>query len=466
MKSNLIKTFPLILQLALCLLFARGMISPFYFAGGELVILFGMLFFSRPKLAIMVFLLLRPLLDYFKPYSDIQFQVYSSLNLAALSTALILVCGIFYILLNKINPFRLPLVRPFFVFVLVCLFSLSFSPLKVEGLFDGFRLASLLVFYILIFSLFDNINDIKRLIGIIFLSSVLPLAVGFYQILTRSGFLESIGYYRSSSFNRIFSTFTHPNIYAFYLTMLLPMAVLIFLDTKNKIKKSFLAALIAALVLSLIFTFTRGAWISAACAVFTFGLLRSKKTLAIILLVMLALILFIPSVALRFSDLSGLTYGGTDSLAWRFNLWQQTFDYFLSRPIFGYGLGSFYALSSAASSEYAAAHNDYLRLALEIGLAGLGAYIFLLYFLTRNAFSLYKRLNFAYSKTIALGVFSSSVAYLLIGLADNLMRSTVVQLYFWTFAAIMFNLKRLEEGTRGCAQHNNVAAQFIAPNDN
>ena len=347
--SYLITMLMVLGQLALCFLFSQGAVASFYFAGLELVILFLMFFIVRPKAALMAFLLIRPILDYFKPFSDIQFQVYSSINLAALSTILILVCGIFYILINKINPFRIPLARPFFVFISVCILSLSFSPLKVEGLFDGLRLSSLFIFYILISSIFHNMKDIKRLIGIIFLSAVAPLAVGFYQMFTSTGYSELIGYYKSMTFHRIFATFTHPNIYAFYLTMLLPMAILVFLNTKNKIKRLFLSALIAALGISLIFTFTRGAWISFACAAFTFGLLRSKKTLAVILLVVLALALLMPAVALRFSDLSGSTYDGTDSLRWRFNLWQQTFNYFLSKPIFGYGLGSFYTLSSPPS---------------------------------------------------------------------------------------------------------------------
>ncbi|TAN59222.1 hypothetical protein EPN16_07755, partial [bacterium] len=258
---------------------------------------------------------------------------------------------------------------------------------------------------------------------------------------------SDLGYYRSITFNRAFATFTHPNVYAFYLTMLLPMAILIFPQTKNRAKKIFLGALIAAMGASLVLTFTRGAWISFICAALALGFLRSKKTVMLILLVIIALALLMPSIALRFSDLSGTAYDGTDSLRWRLNLWRQTFEYFLSRPVLGYGLGSFYALSSAASSEYAPAHNDYLRLALETGIAGLGAYLFLLYLLTRDALRIYKRLNPAYSRAIALGFFSLCVAYILIGMADNLMRSTVVQLYFWTFAAIMFNVGRMETGT-------------------
>lgn len=441
-------TMPMVIaQLALCFLFSQGAIASFYFAGIELALLYLMLFIAKPKTALMAFLLVRPVLDYLKPFSDIRLQEYSSINLAALSTVLILFCGIFYILIHKINPFRIPLVRPFFAFVLICLFTLPFSSLKVEGLFDGLRLTSLFVFYILVSIIFDNMKDIRRLTWIIFLSAVLPLATGFYQILTRTGSVELIGYYKSITFNRAFATFTHPNVYAFYLTMLLPMAILIFPHTKNRAKKIFLGALIAAMGVSLVLTFTRGAWISFICAVLALGFIRSKKAVAIILLVIMALALFMPSIALRFSDLSGTTYDGTDSLRWRLNLWGQTFNYFLSRPIFGYGLGSFYALSSAASSEYAPAHNDYLRLALEVGIVGLGAYLFLLYLLTRDAFRLYKRLNPAYSRTIALGFFSLCVAYILIGMADNLMRSTVVQLYFWAFAAIMFNAGRMEAVT-------------------
>lgn len=441
---NLIITFTVFLQLMLCIGFSQGMISPFYFISCQLIVFFLMLFMAKPKIAVMVFLLVRPTLDYLKPFSDIQFQMNSSINLAAMATALILLCGAVYILIHRIRVFRLPLVIPFFLFIGACFISLFISPTEIEGLFDWVRLASLFIFYILILITFTSLKDIQRLIYIIFLSAVVPLLVGFYQIAIRTGLTEVTGYFITISFHRIYSTFTHPNIYAFYLVTLLPMSILVFLESKGGIKKICLGIFIAALGFSLIFTFTRSAWISLLCAIFTFGISKYRKPLIIILLVILALTLLVPEIFRRFADLSGSTYDGLDSFRWRLHLWRQMFGLFLTSPILGHGLGSFQQLSYAVQSEYAAAHNDYLRLAIEIGALGLGIYLFLLFSITRSAFSLYKRLCVPLFKAITLGFLSLCVAYIIIGLSDNLVRSTVVQLYFWTFAAVMFNVSQIE----------------------
>lgn len=443
-SPNIIVIFTLLVQLILCAIFSQGMISPFYFIGCQLMTLFLMLFIIKPKIALTVFLLARPMLDYLKPYSDINLQISSSINLAAMATTLILLYGVIYILIYRVRIFRLPLAVPFCLFICTCFISIFISPSKIEGLFDWVRLASLFIFYILILITFTSLKDIQRLIYIIFLSAVVPLLVGFYQIATRTGLTEVTGYFITISFHRIYSTFTHPNIYAFYLVTLLPMSILLFLESKNSLKKICLGMFILALGYSLIFTFTRSAWISFMCAIFTFGILQHKKPLVILLLVILVLTLLVPEIFRRFADLSGSTYDGMDSFRWRLQLWKQMFEFFLKNPILGHGLGSFYQLSYATQSEYAAAHNDYLRLAIEIGALGLGIYLFLLFSITRSAFSIYKRLRIAVFKAIALGFLSICVAYIVIGLADNLVRSTVVQLYFWTFAAILFNVARIE----------------------
>ena len=78
---NIIALIMLSIQLVLCCLFLFGVISPFYLIGIEFIILYLMLFIAKPKVALMLFLFLRPLLDFLKPYSDIQTAVNDAVDL-------------------------------------------------------------------------------------------------------------------------------------------------------------------------------------------------------------------------------------------------------------------------------------------------------------------------------------------------------------------------------------------------
>ncbi len=422
-------------QVVLCAVFSVGIISPLYFAGSQAVLLFGMFFLRKPKITLMAFLFARPLLDYFRFYSNIAFQMENSINLAAVVTLVMVFCGIFYILIHKVRFLSFPLVVPFSVFLLICLFSIAISPFKIVD--------------ILIFDLFKTEKDLRRLITVILISAIIPILVGFYQTFMHSGLVMYGGYNERVVFNRIFSTFSHPNMYAFYLIMILPFSVALCLESASKSRKFALFIFNLALGISLILTFARGAWIGVMAVFFVLGLFKYRKTFILFLVAVVILTLLVPALSERFSELSDPHLEGGSSIIWRIQLWEQSLGHSFKKPILGHGLGGFYSIAYSNQGYYIAAHNDYLRVILETGVFGLGAYLFLLFSLIKGTLRIYKRLVSPYFKLIALSFLSACAAYLLISIGDNLIRSTTVQIFFWALAAVVFNLISIEQKTIG-----------------
>ncbi len=442
--SKLFSFSLILMQMFLCSIYFYRDISPQYILAGEFFIIFCMLFFSKTKIALMLFIFLRPLMDYFKANTDIQLQMSSSLNLAAFTSIMLIGLSLVYILSNKINPFKAPYAGLFCAFLLVSLIAAANSAYKIEGISDWMRLLSLFFLYVLIHNLFVTKEDIRRLLYAVVLSSIIPIAVGLQQVATGKGALEITEYIYNTGFLRTFSTFTHPNMYAFYLVTVFILCFVLFLESKTKLKKIYLGILCSLMCSSLLFTYTRGAWIALICAMLIMAGFRYRKIFIGLIIVIVVISTFLPVVSQRINDLLDPSSRELGSFSWRMHLWRETVEHFFSKPFFGHGLGSFYNLSFLSLGYYAQAHNDYLRLALETGIFGLGIYLVLFFSLIKESLNVYKRLRTSYFKAVALGFISICMAYLFISMCDNLLRATVVQIYFWTLAAVTFNLIKAE----------------------
>jgi O-antigen ligase len=357
------------------------------------------------------------------------------MNPAGIATLIILGGGLLYIIVNEVNILDAPASRPYLAFLAISFFTLLLTPGGLGGISDWIRLVSIFVIYILVLNLFNTEEKINKLLQAILISVIVPSAVGFYQFLTGTGNQSVYG------FNRIFATFIHPNPYAFYLTMLLPMGIVLLFKDGSSSRKIILGILCTAMGISLILTYTRAAWIAVFLAILLLGTFRYRKLLIISVPLIFLLIKFDPFLVGRLGDVfeSSSYYDSQNSFLWRIKYWSEVIPLILSRPILGHGLSSFSFYSRGW-----AAHNDYLRVAFETGFIGLGAYLWILVSLLRRAIYVYKRIGVQYFKSLTLGFISIFIAYITIMLSDNLMRSLVVQWYFWIFAGIAFSLYKVD----------------------
>jgi O-antigen ligase len=250
--------------------------------------------------------------------------------------------------------------------------------------------------------------------------------------------------------DRAASTFSHPNIFAFYLMVTISYAYFYIINrnVNGVISRRFLAIVVIFGLICLILTQTRSALIGTAIFMFgTTACVRPKLLPAILLAASLSFL--VPQVQDRFLEVlssgvdSGLDIntaaalaegkldGGfvLDSYAWRKLMWGSAWDWIILSPVWGYGLESFSILSPQffpLSTGSGAAHNVYIQLLFETGFVGLILYCFIFFLIILRVWRLA-----ATHRPQAILLFFLVLSYCVSAYSDNMLYYLSVNLYFW-----------------------------------
>ncbi len=225
------------------------------------------------------------------------------------------------------------------------------------------------------------------------------------------------------------ATFGNPNIAAIFVGLVFPTAIPIWADERKTAFRIGIVAIAALSGVYLIMSATRAAWIAAGISsIIAFHLLvraeclsrsasikirRFRGFLPLCLggaAITLSVLAFMPGSSGLFDRIQGLiqhqvkdtqlktVYSDTTSV--RIALWRNGLGMLMERPVMGFGLGHFQthyprfhrkAVIDRVFNERrqpSFAHNDFLQLAIETGIIGLGAWLILLLEPLRRAFCL------------------------------------------------------------------------------
>ena len=84
----------------------------------------------------------------------------------------------------------------------------------------------------------------------------------------------------------------------------------------------------------------------------------------------------------------------------RLKSFEEGFDYFIQRPILGYGLGGFPLLCEKNYGTIGAPHNNYLRQAIDFGIVGFGIYMLMLFRISRDVWKYFKKDTIIWNRTL------------------------------------------------------------------
>ncbi len=209
---------------------------------------------------------------------------------------------------------------------------------------------------------------IRKLIKSILGSSIIPLLVGTYQILTKGGVYDrQVGGYR------ILSVFVHENQYGIYLVAIISLCLYIILSKEYYESKWFRRGVYVVLfggLINLLFTYSRTNWIWLAIILFGIAIYNIKKK-SILLLIGFGLVFSYYAsdlILTRFFDVSKAGDGG--SLTIRQKIVSTMLRYALQKPIFGHGLGNFSVGTGMYMGREIEAHNEYVKTFFDSGLLG------------------------------------------------------------------------------------------------
>lgn len=268
-------------------------------------------------------------------------------------------------------------------FLVVGLISIIISPIPVTSFRSFVSVLTYFSIFSLAYTFVRSRGGLESIIKLIIYSSFIPFVVSIVQFAFPETSTTKDGF-------RLHGTFSHPNIYAFYLVLI---AAVSFYSIKSKsvfFSKRFIglcAVLIPISAICLIATQTRSAWIAFFAIFFIYGILYERKYV-ILMCCIGVLALFLPFVQDRIADLaseSQLTDSGGEKLnsyAWRKVVWASSWEFIKNKLLFGHGFNTFsyYFLDFFVLEESKGfdAHNAYVQVAFDMGLLGLLAYTGLL----------------------------------------------------------------------------------------
>jgi O-antigen ligase len=282
------------------------------------------------------------------------------------------------------------------------------------------------IFIIAVYTVRSN-EDFNKAIRLVLWSSLIPTLYSFVDVALHM---------RDSSF-RLQSTFSHANVQAFYLTLMLVLCLYMLKSPLFRIRplgRVVICCYMPVLLGQLLLTQTRSAWLACFLVFVLYALLFQRKYLLYLLLLPLAVV-SIPSVYDRLMDLGQgnevVRYARLNSFAWRLTLWESAIRWMEPlRLVYGYGLGGFGHFTQAffemAGGRNLDAHNVYVQFLFDMGVVGVLCYLWLYarVLWTIRAFARMDRV----SGFLLLAIV---VQYLIVSFSDNMFGYLVFNWYFW-----------------------------------
>lgn len=315
-------------------------------------------------------------------------------------------------------------------FLLTALISVLELPAPAEGVRLFLTILTYAAAFIVPYACIRRREDAIQSMEIALYSSVIPTVVAYMEIASDPAVLTGE--------ERLQGTFTHPNIFAFYLVGVL--TVILFMACSNTISLSgrqrrVMFAYAALLLFLVLLTKTRSAWLAMLVIMAGYAIVVDRRWLVAMLALPIALL--IPGVADRVSDLGSGTidvgYERLNSFAWREVLWNDTIEWLASNPpgLFGYGLDSYQSyvplfFSRGEGQTGVGPHNAFLQIYFEMGLAGVAAFLLVM---ATVALKLARGLRQDFAGSFVLLMLCAG--YMIMFYSDNLLDYLQFQWFFW-----------------------------------
>ncbi|OFW45984.1 MAG: hypothetical protein A2163_10560, partial [Actinobacteria bacterium RBG_13_35_12] len=356
-----------------------------------------------------------------------------------------------------------PLNFPTLSFMAICLLSLIWSNSFFVSLKE---LPLFLTGPLLYFVITNNISDDRTIRRILNVLLIVGSLFGIYGILQYNG-IDFSFWTRNIGRQQVFGLFGNVNYFAEYLIVPLPIAVSLFFASKNKMKKLLLLIGILAMGSSLILTFTRGSYLGFSVSLifmfFLFPISRGKnfiKKNRKIFIIILAVVIIITFL---FIIPTPLNKSGTaiEKIKSRVSISQLTQDYSIKRriatwkftvlmikdhPLLGSGIGTYKYNTLKYQAEFFKqgenrslyphgfadkAHNEYLQLWAEMGIVGLGIFVWLIISYFNCGLKILRKSKDEYKQAIIIGLMGAVGAVLVDGIFGFPLHLPATIVLFW-----------------------------------
>ncbi len=382
-----------------------------------------------------IYFLTRPLLQ---PFAMEKMMVFGVPLTGIMALQLVGFTIIWGVVIKKFT-YRVPNSLPLYFLLLFALLSLI-NTLNLYTSVAGFaKLVTAVMSYVLVYNIVKTEDDAKKLLMVIVLATLIPMLIGYYQFFTESG-----GKAMGGVMNRVKGTLGFANSYGIYLALSLNAAIILLLHPRMQIKKYYVIAFVASILISSVISLNRGTWIALSFAIVIASLFYIKKIrIRWIVLATLAMTIMFSSVVInRFQQLEDPGYSKINTFERRLSYWGATWEFVPEHPIIGWGIGTAEQVMLNRFDVADVTHNDYLRLLLETGVLGLGAYLI---FLLRVAWSVFEKRKYRNLWYINYPMMITIIYFMIISLPQNIFDHMVNLPLFLSLVAISYRLFEFEK---------------------
>lgn len=304
-------------------------------------------------------------------------------------------------------------------------------------------------FLVVIINSINNLEDFNKIATTLVFSATLIGLYGLYQYVVG---VEMDPAWVDTERNqgvtiRIYSVFGNPNILAEYLLMIIPLSVGLFWYSKKLSKKIIFLGTTCVMMLALLLTLSRGAWVGIAVAALFFIVLVDKRILLSIIPISVGAVYLLPQTILnRILSIANLQ---DSSNAYRIEMWGITSDIIRDNWMAGVGFGhlpfkqTFETYIRTMPTYHA--HNTYLEIAAELGIPGLIVFLGFIFILFKYGYvKLIKNEN-KYIKIMGAATLSVLGGLLAQGLVENIFYLPKIIITFWILVSFILTLTRISE---------------------
>lgn len=424
---------------------------------------------------IIVVVLLRPIVFQFIPVLDLKVSTYLLLAKSwshNIIEFLILATVLFYI--SKVALMQVPTIKkgpvdlPILGFLFVCALSLIYSVNRDVSARSLLLLFSyVLFFYLVVHTLgkFEVVNFVALLVGLATIISLYGIYEYFflYQFIEKHMDISFIGDTAKQmiSLRRVGSVFGWPNRLAGFLGMTIPVSIaLSFYERRPKLRILCIVSTVVMFVCMLL-TFSISGWLALMgtlfFAAFVFFRLMGKKLSKVISrrkaltgVIILLLIIALAGVVWVMTEkrATAITLG---AIKCRITYLKGALGIIRDNSLLGTGLGTFKLvypryMPKGTGFETWHAHNSYLEMWSEIGLAGLVLFLIFAGQLMYVGLRLFSNTKNPKQKLLQLGLISGITAFLLHNIMEFTFYCPEITLYWWLLSGLLLVYAREEAG--------------------
>jgi putative inorganic carbon (HCO3(-)) transporter len=312
----------------------------------------------------------------------------------------------------------------------------------------------------------DSRDQARRILKAMLIACGLVCAYGLY------------GYYTGIAIRdgRLVATFEYHSRIAKYISLLLPIAVCLFIWYKDTVSRLSLAFLALLCGFSLVLTMSRTSWIAILITMLFIGFAVQRKLLMGIVIGVCALLIFIlPAKFITHAKTIAQVdkfFSSKKILGERLLCWKASVAMIRDHPLLGIGPGKknfrdAFQLYGGKIKEaekqvkkekvsvqpkeikikkktavkgvekLSHAHNLFLHMLVETGIVGLLAFLWLFVMVFYSAVKSWRPLKSGYEKALLLGITASLVSIFLHGLTDSFWKKPDV-LFLWYIIGLLF----------------------------